>query len=413
MGGRVIYVPIASPIHDPDAVRAVNDSIKGSIKDLIHGEQGVTTTVSGVRELGVEGVAAYVAPVLTGGTEHLVLELARKGAPVAVVAHRGQNSLAASLEAISRIRYEGLPAHLLMFGDRGFRESLEVFLRASRAYSGVRGSRVVLVGEPSPWLIYSNEQLGALRKLLNLKFVRVGVDEVVNDAARVSEGEVGEALRRFRGADMVGVGVEDVARAVKVYVALRRVLNRAGARVLTIRCFDMLDYGLTACLALSMLNDEGFTAGCEGDVPSAVTMALLSGVSSRPSFMGNIAWVEGGEVLVAHCTVATKLVANYRLRTHFESGLGVGVEGSLPKGSTVTMARLDALRGVIRAGVGEVVNEGPVTRDACRTQVLVRLKGGLKLVENPMGNHYVITPGDYRRELEVLAGLLNLGYEEV
>ena len=42
---------------------------------------------------------------------------------------------------------------------------------------------------------------------------------------------------------------------------------------------------------------------------------------------------------LAHCTVPRSLVESYRLRSHFESGLGVGIQGALPAGP-VTLLRI-------------------------------------------------------------------------
>ena len=91
-----------------------------------------------------------------------------------------------------------------------------------------------------------------------------------------------------------------------------------------------------------------------------------------------------------------RLLSDYALRSHFESGLGVALEGSLPPGP-VTLLRLGGadLRSLFVAE-GELLACGHApTR--CRTQVQVRLDGGgavlRELLTRPLGNHHVLIRG--------------------
>lgn len=48
-----------------------------------------------------------------------------------------------------------------------------------------------------------------------------------------------------------------------------------------------IDLQTTGCLALSALLDEGIVAGCEGDLPAALTMSWMQAVTGQASFMAN------------------------------------------------------------------------------------------------------------------------------
>ena len=111
---------------------------------------------------------------------------------------------------------------------------------------------------------------------------------------------------------------------------------------LTIRCFDIIKkYKNTACLALALLNEEGITAGCEGDIHSLVTMHIVNSLTNRSSFMANPSKFnyEDQSVMLAHCTVPLNMVTSFKLMTHFESGLGIGIKGELPEGR-VTLCKI-------------------------------------------------------------------------
>ena len=409
---KSVLVPVVSKLHDPKAVSEVLSKYRRELGSVVSSVAGEVDDVPKVRALP-EDVDAYVVAVLTGGTEYLITELGRRNIPLALVAHDTQNSLAAALEVTPRLKREGVPVKLFLLKDSVGKE-VSTFLKAAHAYRTLKGSRIVLIGDPSPWLVYSSLQLDAVKELLDLEVVRVGNDVLASKISEVGDEEVSDLRKSLEHIEFVGAEAASLGKALKVYSALKSLLSEVESKVFTIRCFDLIKSGVTACLALSLLNDEGYVAGCEGDVPALVTMAALSSISGIPAFIGNIAWVEGSRVLVAHCTVPMKLVSRFRFRTHFESGISIGIEGWPRKGSEVTLARLDALNKVLRAGRGIVINEGPVMPSSCRTQFLISFEGGADIiVDEPIGNHYVLTLGNWVEPLRYLAELLDLRFERI
>lgn len=94
----------------------------------------------------------------------------------------------------------------------------------------------------------------------------------------------------------------------------------------TIRCFDLVKLlNITGCLSVSMLNDMGIPASCEGDLPSLVMMMISRYLTGQPSFMANPNDFYKNKMILAHCTIPRNLTEKYVLKTHFESGIGVGI----------------------------------------------------------------------------------------
>ena len=109
---------------------------------------------------------------------------------------------------------------------------------------------------------------------------------------------------------------------------------------------------------------------------------------------------ERGVLALAHCTIARSLTRGYRLRSHFESGRGVGLQGALPAGP-VTLARIGGVRlERLRAIDGELVRNTDEP-DLCRTQVEVEIGPGAldELLADPLGNHLVMLPGRWAADL--------------
>jgi len=103
---------------------------------------------------------------------------------------------------------------------------------------------------------------------------------------------------------------------------------------------------------------------------------------------------------LAHCTVPRTLVERYRLRSHFESGLGVGIQGTLPAGP-VTLLRIGGVEmRRLWLAEGEIVAAGEA-ENLCRTQAQVHLSRGnvADLLRAPLGNHLVLVSGHHADRL--------------
>jgi L-fucose isomerase-like protein len=203
---------------------------------------------------------------------------------------------------------------------------------------------------------------------------------------------------------LVGVEAPDVAEAGRLYPALAGAVHAHDLDAFTVRCFDLLrDLHTSGCLAIAQLNDDGIVAGCEGDLVSAVAMMWVRRLLDATPWMANPARIDpiAGSVLLAHCTIAPSLVEGFALRTHFESGIGVGIAGDVPAGD-VTLVRIGGSNmDKIWIAEGTVEPHAPL-EDVCRTQMHVRLDRAelaLELLERPFGNHIVAIPGRHGQRL--------------
>jgi L-fucose isomerase-like protein len=362
-------------------------------------------------ELGELDVAIIV--VVTGGTEHLILELSKMSKITILLAHETMNSLPAALEALSKLREDKRKAWLF-FGE-GIRDKIKRLLRAKNFVDKLSKMRIGLIGEPSPWLVYSAGSRRELSRRFGIKFKDINIDmlyRIYEETPDPKETQIKDLLGTKIASE---IPKSSLIKSIRLYLALKELINRESLYAVTIRCFDMIkDLKTTACLPLALLNSEGIIAGCEGDVPALFSMIIGKEMSGKPTFMGNLAWIHDKEVMVAHCTIPLLIVNRFSLKTHFESGLGVGVAGEVRKGTTVTMLRYDAKRNLIRVARGSIKSGVPTSLQHCRTQLIISIDGEPdKLIKDPIGNHQVIVFDDIREELRYLAELLNIMYEEL
>lgn len=319
--------------------------------------------------------------VRTGGTEgifqRLLPELLEKtDRPFYLLSSGKSNSLAASMEILSFLRQQHIPGEIIHGSPQYITRRLQVLEKAAQARNQLKGSRLGVIGQPSDWLISSHADPQRVKDCLGIQLVEIPIQAVY------------------------GAMPEDK----DIYTALKTVIEKHQLQGFTLRCFDLLTkLHDTGCLPLARLNAEGYVAGCEGDVPAMLSMAIVRALLGVSGFQANPATInpETGEILVAHCTIPLDMVESYELDTHFESGIGTGVRGYMKEGPvTVFKVSGDLSRHFIAEG--ELVRN-QAQPDLCRTQLVIRLNDKSQtayFLNNPIGNHHIILPGHHQDLLE-------------
>ena len=383
MADIAIYT-LTSELHDELAVAAATREFLASIA------QAYDFRGSDFSDYGTH--ALDLIYVRTGGTEGAFLHLlpslrALSRRPFRLLTSCKSNSLAASMEILSYLRSQGFEGEILHGSTTYINTRVGVLAQAESARRRLTGLRLGVIGQPSDWLISSAVDAVVVRQRLGIELIQLPIDELI--------AAVG---------DLSGRPAREGAEAI--YDALHGMVSRHHLNGFTLRCFDLLTaVHNTGCLALARLNAEGIVAGCEGDVPALLTMAVTKALAGVSGFQANPARidVEAGELLFAHCTIPLNMVERYETDTHFESGIGVGIRGFMRPGD-VTVFKLapDLSR--------HFVAEGQLLRsqaepDLCRTQQVIRLDDPLAaryFLSNPIGNHHIIIPGRWRAVIESL-----------
>ena len=245
------------------------------------------------------------------------------------------------------------------------------------------GCTIGLIGEASPWLIASGIDKEALSERCGVSFREISIGTLADKYLGYRElwknhtlsagarAELDEVLCRFSCSLEGDRTTEDLSDAAIMYLALASICKEEHLDAVTVKCFDLLSScKTTACLALALLNDNGKIAGCEGDIPSICTMLAVYKALGRPSFMANPASIDSDNLSIdfAHCTIPTAMVESCTLPSHFESGIGIGINGEVPLGN-YTLCKLSG-KTLERSLIcnGRLV-KGEYLSNRCRTQV--------------------------------------------
>ena len=352
--------------------------------------------------------------VKSGGTENQFKEIYEYlSEPILLLSTPLHNSLAASMEILSWTNSQAGNGKIIHGDPKQIANEVKQWVKIKNVLEKISNSRLGVIGEPSDWLIDSHVSADQVKENWGLELVNIKIEELINKAKKINLEEAKKVSQEFitNSAGMVENTTEDVYQAAKVYLALKDMIAKYNLNAVTVRCFDLLtELETTGCLALAWLNNEGIVAGCEGDVPAAFTMMLTHYLTDELPFMANLYQLDqvNNELVFAHCTLATKDIEHYTLRSHFESGIGVGIQGKLPN-TEITITKIggsDLTEYVIKSGE---IKKNLNRSNACRSQILVDLNGDSDyFITDPIGNHHIILPGEYHDILERLFSTVNL-----
>ena len=391
---------ITSSLHDETSVSALSDAFLKEIfpegNFLMRGNDfsdfgSHSLDLIYVRTGGAEGIFKSLLPeMLARGTERYYLLTSGKS-----------NSLAASLEILSYLRQQGLKGEVLHGGAAYLQERVAVLSQLSEARRKFKDMRIGVIGQPSDWLIASHADPMAVMDRLGVRLVEVPMEELLTEYEKAFGESAPDEV------PMESKVREAYPGAVRIYRALRVLVERNRLDAFTLRCFDLLTtVGNTGCLALATFNSEGVPASCEGDVPALLSMMIAHALTACTGFQANPARidVESGKMLFAHCTIPFAMVKDWQYDTHFESGIGVGIHGVFPEGPvTVFKVSGDLKRHFVAEG--ELL-ANQYEDHLCRTQVILQLSpaDARYFLTDPIGNHHILLPGHCKDLLEEFLG---------
>lgn len=337
--------------------------------------------------------------VTAGGTEGKFLKIiSQLPEPIFLLTSNENNSLAASMEILSYLKSQGLRGEII-HGDLDYcAQRLLTLQQVFTAKNKIKKMKLGCVGEPSDWLIASHVNDRQVKFKTGIEIVRIDMEEFFEEIQqnKYEENEY-TTLAKTKGYQE-----KEIEKALAIYGALKRICQKYHLSGVTVRCFDLLEpIKNTGCLALAILNSEGIFAGCEGDIPSLISMTVLGTLSNQPVFLCNPSRImpNDKEIIFAHCTLPITMPTAFHFMTHFESDLGVAIAGHIQEGpATVFKCAADFSR--YYRGEGEIVKNLQESH-LCRTQIQVYLTEGVEyFTTNPIGNHHLVVTGHVQQLLD-------------
>jgi hypothetical protein len=299
-------------------------------------------------------------------------------------------------------------------------------LRALAGLKNTLGKRIVCIGGAAGWGKGGETAPARTRELWKMELVdytyrdlepriasalkKAGLVEACAAAASRYLGQRGVELETTR---------EFVTNAFVLNEVFKDVMAEAGADAITVnQCMGTI-MGMsktTACMPLSLLNDDGYLAFCESDfvvIPSGVLLHSIAGI---PVFLNDPTFPHENTVTLAHCTAPRRMdgksLEPVRILTHFESDYGAAPKVAMKVGQVCTTLVPDFAS---RRWVGfEGTIVGNPFHAICRSQIDVRIHGdGDALVEEMKGFHWMLCYGSHLRECGYALKKIGVGFLNV
>ena len=367
---------------------------------MVGGVDRVVSSADELRGLSVND-AFVVALILSGGVSRLVREFAESYGlrRLLLVSHPGLNSLASALDAKALLSEVGIDSGILHLNDLS---RVNDALRVARAIASILGIRVALLGVRAKDNVARTfeDRFEARVDAIPME----SLEEMINGA---DERVATEFVNYIRGKARFEAGDERLMDVGRIYAAMRSLYGKYDATA--INCFPyLIKHGVTPCLALARLNEEGLIAACEADLRALFSMVIARELTGYSGWIANMNHVEGSRVTMSHCTIALNMVREARVVTHFESGFSYGLTGKLLFNEVTGVSVSSDFR---RMGIfsARVVESGLLSDRMCRTQAILDLGVDSSLILRLAPyNHHVILPGNVTRELETIAGVLGM-----
>lgn len=358
----------------------------------------------------VEGAKDPIYSVIfieTGGSEQkFIKDVDKLVKPIILISNCKNNSLPACFEIKTYLDKNKSDCVLLFGEEESIANSLKHISKIMLAKYNIEHTTLGVIGKPSDWLIASTVDYQEVKKKYGVNLVDISTAELKEE---INKGVLENIPHKEEFAKLT-YSQDVLSGALEIYSGLKRIIEKYHLNGFTLRCFDLIEeYHNTACLAFAILNEEGYIAACEGDVPSMLSMLFIKEASNQPSFQANPSKIDlkDANILLAHCTIPLNMISQYELTTHFESGLGIGVKGTLDL-SRVTIFKIapnlkDALC------VSGEIKENLSLPNYCRTQILVNLDREelFEFLKEPFGNHVLVTYNDIVDDLLTLFHFFN------
>jgi hypothetical protein len=314
----------------------------------------------------------------------------------------------------------------------------------------LRSSKMVVFGEQNfPWNAniagkYVTENLGT-------EIVVKSIDEIRHKYKNFTDNDIEEIWQLRKGGrySVETVNPLEVRQAVRLYLAIKKILEEERAIGFGVNCFgDLLIKGDrdVPCLAQTLLREDGFIASCDGDFITMMSMAFVTYYLDKTCMMSNMYPIsyqgairdhfgdpllpeerkypcEGWKNLarIGHCgfvgvvspemtpegTIAlSDWVGTQEIN---RDGRGCGLDGNLPENMKVSIVELcfDAKRVLLaEARIRETTRHQNMPH--CESTGLLEFRDLQGFIDNISREHTVIVYGDHIHDLEILANVLGL-----
>lgn len=252
-----------------------------------------------------------------------------------------------------------------------------------------------------------------LKKSIGPRVVYTELAKILDKAKSISNNDVKEKwLELVNNSGSCNVSQQDGLESIKIYTALKQTIEDNGLDALAFGCYP--DWMGCACIASSILADQGIAIGCEGDINAVIGQFILMLLTKQPTH--NMDWLEpleDGTVILTHCGSGSFTLSENKENIQLSSVrlMGQGVCALFPaKPGVVTLLSI--------IPHGQIYQIAMLTGEALHSEMVfpgnplrVRFKrSASEIIEwihkEGIGHHWVGGYGDVSEQIKYWASML-------
>lgn len=341
--------------------------------------------------------------------------------PCLICPIQGQFSLPSSTLAFGALREQNRPVELLYASPEQpiFQEKLGVVVRAAKAFSSLRTSRVGVIGELFSNLISCCYDPAVLQSRLGISLLPISFEQV-RAARQACINQVSEMKRIQQELVTIHRVISEDHRAlesgIQLHMALKRIAEEQGLDGFAVECWSGFprELGLNPCLGFV---EDAYTLACEGDMLLWVGLLLVSQLTGRNPYAGDLYDLDmEGILTLVHCGAPASLaidpaqvILSPSQVAHQRGFETITCRPPLESGPVTLVRLFGRAADHLHVALGEL--EG--SEQSPNLTARVKLAGDRwDFLEQCFGNHYVLAKGDIRRELALLCRWLKISLIE-
>ncbi len=395
-------IVLYSPLMPLEVAQQKYESVFGKASELIFSAQKIANFSSDFT----------IIYILTGGVERIAQDIITNTMQkVLLIALENDNSLATCYEL--KAFNSNAKVDMLYVAKSQNRQNIDqymlkvmtkidAFIKISQYHTAIISTNFGIIGGISDWLI--NSQAQPFPKEFEINPVEIRLTELMKIYRDTDKQVIEPILLEWNEKyNLENIKTEELEKSASLFYALYEIVKKYDLSAVTIKCFDLLPFKVTACLALAELNDIGIIAGCEGDTQALFTLFIAKIITKEVPWMANISDIniKRNTLQLAHCTVPTLFLSkktNITLDTHMESDLSLAICGDLPLGK-VTIIRIGKSLSQHFIMEGEVTASNMGNKNICRTQTIIKINESNNWYDKLVGNHQILVKGHHKREI--------------
>lgn len=441
------YVSLTSRKFASEAINNIKESGIG----VIHNDEAITDIITAQKvakkmaKEDIDGVVIFLETWIECSTGFAAIRMIEHfpffiwGFPM-FINEKGQKDQTGSLVSYAvlkgsldraRYNYKGILSNV---DDQKNKKDILSFARAAYTYRKLKEARVGLVGYASMSMYPGTFDHLFLRTKIGPEVLQFDSYELINEINIISEEECENVINIIKTKAKVSkfVKEEQLIKASKMYIALKKMIMKYGLEAITLKCQYELSqmFGMTGCIPLSLLADENVVTGCEGDMPTLISMLIFKyltnqvinyadildfsknsvGLFSSCGFAPFSLAADKKESVIKNFTEMSSVMVQDNKEVEFDAFKGI-VNSCTFKSGEVTFGRIIEDIGSYKflLGTGKAIETE--LRQGIMPAMNIKLDCSVDNFKNNFpSQHYAICYGNISNEVEELCRIMNVQF---